>query len=69
MFIAKKYFETNKGSFKKGAEVPADIAARYARNVEEVVTEKPKKSKKKEEVKEEILTEESGSVEVETEEE
>ena len=68
MFIAKKYFETNKGSFKKGAEVPADIAARYARNVEEVVTEKPKKAKK-EEVKEEILTEESGSVEVETEEE
>lgn len=67
MFIAKKYFETNKGSFKKGAEVPADIAARYARNVEEVVTEKPKKAKK--EVKEEILTEESGSVEVETEEE
>ena len=33
MYIAKKYFETNKGQFKKGQEVPADIAVRYIREV------------------------------------
>jgi len=42
-FIAKKYFETNKGSFKKGEKVPADIAKRYFRDVEEVTTDKETK--------------------------
>ena len=39
MFIAKKYFETNVGSFKKGAEVPANIATKYPRDCELVKEE------------------------------
>ena len=35
MFIAKKYFETNAGKFKKGDIVPNDIAKKYFRDVEE----------------------------------
>lgn len=73
MFIAKKLLETNAGVFRRGAEVPADIAARYSRDVEEVVTEvveaKPAKAKKakKEEIVEEILTEDSSDVSVDEE--
>lgn len=73
MFIAKKQFSSNQGTFRRGDEVPAEIAARYSRNVEEVGG-KPAKAKaepKVEEVvvQEEILTEDSASVEVEAEEE
>jgi len=39
-YIAKKYFETNKGQFKKGDEVPADLAKKYYRDVEEVLVKK-----------------------------
>jgi hypothetical protein len=60
MFIAKKFFETNRGPFKKGAEVPAEIAERFADVVEEVDTPGG--------VKEELLLETPSSVIVEIDE-
>lgn len=68
MFIAKKLLETNAGVFKRGAEVPAEVAARYSRDVEEVITETKPAKKAKKEVVEEILIEDSADVSVEEEE-
>ncbi len=53
MYIAKKYFETNKGSFKKGDVVPNELAEKYLRDVELVGS-----------VKEELLVETPSKVDV-----
>ena len=57
MYIAKKYFETNKGSFKKGEVVPNELAEKYLRNVELVGS-----------TKEELLVETPAEVMVEIQE-
>lgn len=71
MYRTTKLIETNRGVFRKGVEVDADIAKRYSRYVEEV--KKPKKAKKQkvekvEAPKEELLIETPSAVEVEVEE-